>query len=81
MSASSKTSQPNRHCPMFEEFFIIGVDKEDILAEKTWGKTDRKRFNPKNLYMHIKGNATGDEECERRRVVKDFCFPDGIEVK
>lgn len=26
--------------------------------------------------MH-KGAGT---ECERRRVVKDFCFPDGIEV-
>jgi hypothetical protein len=21
------------------------------------------------------------QECERRRVVKDFCFPDGIELK
>lgn len=27
------------------------------------------------------GSINPDEECERRRVVKDFCFPDGIEVK
>jgi len=27
------------------------------------------------------GKVAVDEECERRRVVKDFCFPDGIEVK
>jgi hypothetical protein len=26
--------------------------------------------------LHIK-----QQECERRRVVKDFCFPDGIELK
>ena len=28
--------------------------------------------------MHIKNK---NEDCERRRVIKDFCFPDGIEVK
>lgn len=28
--------------------------------------------------MHIQGK---NEDCERRRVIKDFCFPDGIEVK
>jgi len=27
------------------------------------------------------GRVNLEEECERRRVVKDFCFPDGIEVK
>lgn len=24
---------------------------------------------------------SAEEDCERRKVVKDFCFPDGIEVK
>ena len=27
------------------------------------------------------GRINAEEDCERRRVVKDFCFPDGIEVK
>ena len=31
--------------------------------------------------MHTsKGQDLGEDD-ERRRVVKDFCFPDGIEVK
>lgn len=28
--------------------------------------------------MYVNEN---DKDCERRRVVKDFCFPDGVEVK
>lgn len=28
--------------------------------------------------MHCDQNF---EECERRKVVKDFCFPDGVEIK
>lgn len=56
---------------LFDEFFIIGVDTDEIQDQK--GKFFA---NPKTLYLHLK-----QEECERRRVVKDFCFPDGIELR
>lgn len=35
-------------------------------------------MNPKTLYMY--NNDLNDTNSERKRVVKDFCFPDGIEM-
>jgi hypothetical protein len=35
-------------------------------------------MTPKTLYMY--NNETNEEACERKRVIKDFCFPDGIEM-
>ena len=76
----SRISQRPR---IFEEFFIIGVDRTDL--ESVGGITvnrkndwDRHYLQPKTLYMY---NGEDGDNCERRRVVKDFCFPDGIEVK
>ena len=61
----------------FEELFIIGAEKED-LKSLDWSKSRQHLVGPKTLYMH--NNQKGKED-ERRRVVKDFCFPDGIAVK
>ena len=62
---------------IFEEFFIIGVDQQD-LSKQDWNNSDKHFLAPKTLYMHI--NSQVKEDAETRRVVKDFCFPDGIEV-
>jgi hypothetical protein len=39
-------------------------------------------MTPKTLFMYNqqKNEESGSGFCERRRVVKDFCFPDGIEL-
>ena len=37
------------------------------------------QVNPATLYTHIK-QGTQAESCERRKVVKDFCFPEGVTV-
>lgn len=63
-----------RHSHFFEEFFIIGVDKEELKQVRE----DQTILQPQTLYIH---NSDNEEDCERRRVVKDFCFPEGIEVK
>lgn len=62
---------------MFEEFFIIGVDQNDV-NEIDWTKSTSQYVTPKTLYMY---SNQSEEVCERRRVVKDFCFPDGVEVR
>mmetsp|Transcript_21382 Transcript_21382/g.20538 ORF Transcript_21382/g.20538 Transcript_21382/m.20538 type:complete len:130 (+) Transcript_21382:2222-2611(+) len=72
-SSQSRVSQKKMH--LFEEFFIIGIDRQDLIGPNI---KDTKRLNPKTLYMHT-GNRGG--ECERRKVVKDFCFPEGIQVR
>lgn len=71
----SRISRKFNH--LFEEFFIIGVDKDE-LTKLDWRKTDTHRVSPETQYLHI---ADKKDDCDRRRVVKDFCFPDGIEVK
>lgn len=35
-------------------------------------------MTPKTLYMY--NDDSNSTKCERKRVVKDFCFPDGIEL-
>ena len=74
MHMSSPERFSLRHSHFFEEFFIIGVDKEELKEVKD----DRAILQPSTLYIH---NSDNEEECERRRVVKDFCFPEGIEIK
>jgi hypothetical protein len=66
-----------RYTHLFEEFFVIGANKDDI-SKLNWSKIDAHKLNPETLYLH---NWEKDSDCDRRRVVKDFCFPDGIEVK
>ena len=36
-------------------------------------------MHPATLYTHVKKGIQA-ESCERRKVVKDFCFPDGVTV-
>ncbi|CDW77603.1 UNKNOWN [Stylonychia lemnae] len=62
---------------LFEEFFIIGVEYNDIKT-LDWNKSPTQFIAPQTLYMY---SDQSKEECDRRRVVKDFCFPDGVEVK
>ena len=71
---------------MYKEFLIIGVlDKDTLeLAEQSTeeSKTDKDatlsfNVNPSLFYSHIKQGEEA-EECERRRVIKDFCFPNGV---
>ena len=62
---------------MFEEFFIIGVNKESVLssnAEQQGTYLDPQVLLQWPNYPHF-------SECPRRKVVKDFCFPKGIFVK
>ena len=37
-------------------------------------------MQPSLFYSHLKQGVEA-EECERRRVVKDFCFPDGVDLR
>lgn len=58
---------------LIEDFFIIGIDESDIQLQ------GRQATNPdfipaqsKVLYMY-----SDRQDCQRRNVVKDFCYPDG----
>ena len=39
-----------------------------------------QEVQPTLLYSHIKQGKAA-EECERRKVIKDFCFPNGVELR
>lgn len=70
---------------LFEEFFIIGIDPKSLEGHPIKGN---KLLRPENLAMYpnlpqnsnwyftyeIKLNS------ERRKAVKDFCFPEGVKV-
>ena len=62
----------NKH--LIEDFFIIGMDKEneiENLERQYLNKSPNKIFLPSQvLYMH-----SNNKDCQRRNVVKDFCFP------
>ncbi|CDW72193.1 UNKNOWN [Stylonychia lemnae] len=60
----------------FEEFLIIGLDQESLdLIEN---KDDRQV--PKTLYNYPQQIEQDHVLSERARVVKDFCFPNGVSV-
>ena len=63
---------------LLEDFLVIGVDEEDILnlqdsieSQALEQNPDELRLQAKILFMH-----SGKKDCQRRKVVKDFCFPD-----
>ena len=39
-----------------------------------------KEVQPTLLYSHVKKGEAA-EDCERRKVIKDFCFPSGVEMR
>ena len=97
-SKESRKSNKKLYHHFFEEFFIVGINPQDILehGKESWKQQEIKRFNPQTLYTHISplhnhghspnNNAIQtlekqEEENERINVVKDFCFPDGVEVR
>lgn len=59
---------------LIEDFFVIGLDKEadlpDIEQQYLHKSPDKIYCQSKVLYMH-----SNKQECQRRNVVKDFCFP------
>lgn len=67
---------------VFKEFLIVGVSDLTAreLREAEGSSFIQCQAQPTLFYSHIK-KLNEAEECERRKVVKDFCFPDGIELK
>lgn len=58
----------------FEKFIIVGIDQislEDARSED--------RLMPKKLFMFP--GFQGNSENENLEVVKDYCFPNGVQVK
>ena len=71
---SKHTSEGPGRKPFFDEFFIIGVSPETI----SMVNERRTHLRPETLWSYpgvLRNN------CERRRSVKDFCFPNGVGVK
>lgn len=69
----------------------MAVDEQEAWNEKqAYHYTDQRADSgleplittvpPTTFYSHIKKGEEA-EECERRKVIKDFCFPNGVEMK
>lgn len=71
IEAQIKQRQPPK---MFTEFFIVGVDQNKLTQADLENEIP---IEPKNLFLLI--DNTGN--CERRQVVKDFCFPNGVQLR
>ena len=74
---------------VFKEFFVVGVNAYEIHEARRAQRESRRSFtspdaplrvSPTTIYTHIKQGIQA-ETCERRKVVKDFCFPDGVQVQ
>lgn len=75
----------NKNNKLIEDFFVIGIDQEDVMQiEKGLSqkfhpdKNHRHEIQmPDNIFKQAKLLYTysGNEDCPRRKVVKDFCFP------
>lgn len=65
-----------RSTKYFEDFLIIGIDHESL--EPVTDVFDR--LVPKTLYEFPK-DLEGENSNERTKVVKDFCFPNGVIVE
>lgn len=59
---------------IFQDFFIVGVDHK-----RTLRYDDNDRTDPKILYSYM--NYTNKEDRERVDAIRDFCFPDGLQVE
>ena len=53
---------------------MIGVDENDIPIQMQSSNPSEIFSSSKILYMH-----SNDTNCQRRKVVKDFCFPNPSE--
>eukprot|EP00347_Sterkiella_histriomuscorum_P012528 403368229 len=60
---------------ILEEFFIIGVDKDKV---KSMQLKKESPLEPENLFMF--NEEVNKTVCQRRAVVKDFCFPNGVQI-
>lgn len=56
--------------PLFEEFFIVGPSLTQDLDDKDYSVVE-----PQNYYVHVQQDL-----CDKRQVVKDFCFTNGVKV-
>ena len=74
-------SQSKQSRSVFKEFLIVGVTDYDALEAVASNDVDKpfptQSLPPTLLYSHVKQGQEA-EECDRRRVIKDFCFPCGI---
>ncbi len=59
---------------MFTEFFIIGADQSKLTQSDLENEIP---VEPSNLFLLIDNTNT----CERRLVAKDFCFPNGVQLR
>jgi hypothetical protein len=59
-------SKPN----LMEDFFVIGAD----LSKKPRQNSKEIYLSSKIMYMF-----SNNKECQRRKVVKDFCFPNPVD--
>ena len=57
----------------FSEFLIIGVSQEGVVTHKA-NPDNEPKIASETLYMYPGEN----KNCERRNIIKDFCFPSGI---
>jgi len=55
---------------LIEDFFVIGCDTNEIPTYKRGQNPEVINMKSKVLYMH-----TNQKDCQRRTVIKDFCFP------
>lgn len=83
-SALGRTQVQKSAHRLFEEFFIVGVPTSRLLST-TLLKAERE--HPHNLFQFPNLPQTagwyipGLEECsEKRRILKEFCFPNGVLV-
>jgi len=74
-SMQRKKESPKKQTPkMFTEFFIIGVDQNKLTQADLENEIP---IEPKNLFLLIDNSGN----CQRRQVVKDFCFPNGVQLR
>lgn len=72
----SQLVRQDKRNSIFSEFFIIGIDPSSILKQDLDNEVP---VEPKTLYMFKDNIKTST--CQRRQVVKDFCFPNGVQIR
>ena len=77
-STQSQGQSRQQSRSVYKEFLIVGVSDES--ASDAVATAQSPSFaQPSLFYSHILQGAAF-EECDRRKVIKDFCFPDGVEI-
>lgn len=61
---------------IFEDFFIIGVEDQELAQSQGIVSF----IDPQMLYSHFQAQVEQAVK-ERRKVLKDFCFPDKVPVR